>query len=138
MHDAGKVALGNIPSSVKDVGNYKGPMEAGYAVRLKSDQTLSVASADGSLIGISLGRDLSGTDRAPVAKAGLSIPLRLTASFTPVVGAKVHVSNTTGMAGTAGAGFTETKAIYASAVLEGIGEDGASVDVALVDAIGGL
>lgn len=138
MHDPTKVLLGNIPSSVKEVDNRNGTIAAGLAVRLKSDNTISLLKSDGSLLGISLGKDLSNIGRTAIARLGLKVPIQLTAAFTPVIGAQVNISDTTGKAGTAGAGLTAVNAKYVSGVLSGLQEDGTSVDVALIDFEGGL
>lgn len=137
-HDSTKVLMGSSRSNVKEVDNHKGTILAGLAVRLKSDDTLSTASADGNLLGISMGGSLSGTARTAIARKALDFPILLTAAFTPVVGAQVHISDTTGKAGTAGAGFTATQAVYKTAILTGVQEDGTNADVALIDFIGGL
>lgn len=140
LHDASKVVLGSSQSSVKEIDNRAGVIAAGLAVRLKSDGTLSVASADGSLLGISMGVSQSQTDRTAIARKGLRIPIKLTASFTPVIGAQVNISDTTGKAGAAGAGFTAVNAVYSSANLTGIEEDGSTFadGVAFIDFPGGV
>lgn len=137
-HDASKVILGATISSVKTIDNYAGTIAAGLCVHLKSDGSLSLAVADGSKLGISAGKSLSDTARTAVVRKGLGVPILLTAAFTPVKGAQVHISDTTGKAGTAGAGFTATNALYQSAVLTGVLEDGSEADVALIDFQGGL
>ena len=55
-----------------------------------------------------------------------------------VKGAKVSVSETTGLAIEDGSGATATDAVYVSGVLQGVAEDGSLVPVALVDMVGGL
>lgn len=137
-HDATKVLLGSTVSSVKEVDNKAGTIAAGLIVRLKSDDTISIAAADGLPLGISLGRSLSDTSRTAIARKGLKVPIQLTSAFTPTLGAQVHISDTTGKAIASGAGATGMNAVYASGVLTGIDEDGASVNVALIDFPGGL
>ena len=137
-HDPNKVLLGTTPSSVREVDNRAGTIPAGTIVRLKSDSTLSVAAADGSALGISLGGDLSGIGRTAIARRGLMVPVLLTGGLTPVVGAQVHISDTTGLAAAAGAGATGVNATYASSTLTGLQEDGTNVNVALIDMPGGL
>lgn len=139
-HDATKVQMGSTRSSVKEVDNRAGTIAAGLAVRLKSDDTISIAAADGSLLGISLGGPLvSGQSRTAIVRKGLAVPMQLTDAFTPVIGAQVHISDTTGKAGTAGGGFTGVNATYASAEIVGIGEDGSTeYQIALIDFPGGL
>lgn len=137
-HDASKVLLGQTPSSAKEVDNLAGnpaTFLAGLCVHLKSDGTLSLASADGSKLGISLGKDLSDTQRVAICRKGLSVPILLTDAFTPTVGAQVQISTTTGKAVSSG---TAVNASYASGVLTGIAEDGSEVNVALIDMPGGL
>lgn len=138
MHDATKVLLGATQSSLKHVDNYAGAIDAGKIVRLKSDGTISIALADGNALGISLGKSLSDTSRTAVCRAGLRVPVLLTAAFTPVVGAQVNISDTTGIAIAAGAGATAMNAIYVSGVLTGVLEDGTTANVALIDFQGGL
>jgi hypothetical protein len=138
MHDATKALLGTTTSSVKEVDNRKGTIAAGLAVRLKSDDTISTAAADGNLLGISLGRDLSDTGRTAICRKGLRVPIQLTSAFTPAIGAQVGIDDTTGKAKASGAGVTGVNAIYASGVLTGIDEDGGNVNVAMIDFPGGL
>lgn len=138
MHDSTKVLMGATRSGMKHVVNKVGAIAAGLIVRLKSDDTLSIASADGLPLGISLGKDLSNTNRTAICRAGLEVPILLTAAFTPSIGAQVNVSDTTGKAGTAGAGFTAMNAVYVSGVLTGVLEDGTTASVALIDFQGGL
>ena len=137
-HDSTKVLMGQSRSSVKEIDNRAGSIAAGLAVRLKSDDTISIALADGNLLGISMGRSLSDTSRTAICRKGLKVPIQLTAAFTPTVGAQVNISDTTGKAIAAGAGATACNATYVSAGLTGIDEDGNSVDVALIDFPGGL
>lgn len=137
-HNASVVLLGNVASSVKEIDNRNGTIAAGTAVRLKSDNTISTASADGALLGISAGKDLSDIGRTAIVRKGLGVPLLLTDSFTPVIGAQVHISNTTGLGIAAGGGATGVNAKYISAVLTGVNEAGANVNVALIDFEGGL
>lgn len=137
-HDATKVLLGSTPSSVKEIDNRAGEIAAGLAVRLKSDDTISIAAADGNLLGISAGKSLSDTSRTAVVRKGLRVPILLTASFTPTKGAQVHISDTTGKAIAAGAGATGVNAVYATSTLTGVKEDGTTDNVALIDFQGGL
>lgn len=139
-HDASKIMLGHNPSSFKTVDNRAGSIAAGLIVRLKSDDTISVALADGSPLGISAGRSLSDTSRTAVVRRGKKVPILLTSSFTPTIGAQVHISDTTGKAGAAGAGFTGVNAVYVSGALTTVDEDGAEVasNGALIDFPGGL
>lgn len=139
-HNATKVLMGMTRSSFRVADNLKGSLAAGVGARQKSDGTLTTVLADGELLGISLGKDLSNTDKMALCRAGLQVPVRLTAAFTPVIGKQVHLSDTTGLAVTAGAGATGTNAIYASGPMTAILEDGTEVanGCALVDMQGGL
>lgn len=138
MHDATKVLLGSTKSSFKTIDNKKGTIQAGAAVRLKSDDTISLAAADGALLGISCGRDLSDIGRTCIVRRGTEVPILLTSGFTPVVGAQVHISDTTGLAIASGAGATGVNAVYRTAVLTGVKEDTTTANVALIDFPGGL
>lgn len=137
-HDPTKVLLGATQSSLKQVDNYAGDIDAGKIVRLKADGSVSVLAADGLPLGISLGKSLSDTSRTAVCRAGLRVPVLLTGAFTPAVGAQVNISDTTGLAIAAGAGATGMNAVYSSGVLTGIKEDGTNANVALIDFQGGL
>ncbi len=48
---------------------------AGLAVRLKSDETVSLSSSDGSWLGVSLGRSLSSTKKLSVVTDGRLVPV---------------------------------------------------------------
>lgn len=140
MHDATKVLMGQTNSSMKEVDNHSGDpatFQAGLVVHLKSDDTLSLAVADGSKMGISLGRSLSDTKRTTIVRKGIRVPVQVTAAFTPVVGAQVQFSTTTGKCVTSG---TAVNAFYSAISLTGIDEDGATMadPVALIDFPGGL
>lgn len=138
-HDPSKVVLGGTLSSIKEVGNRKGTVLAGTAVRQKSDGTMSTISSDGGFIGVSMGKDLSGAGFTSIAYRGEKVPLRLGAAFTPTLGAVVHIDNATGLGVASGAGATATSAVYNSGLLSGLTEGGGSeVPVALIDFPGGL
>lgn len=138
-HDPSKVVMGGTLSSVKESGNRKGTIEAGRAVRLKSDGTISTSSADGSLLGISLGRDQSGTNYTSIAYRGVSVPVRLATSFTPAIGAVVFLDNATGLAKASATDATATAATYDTSLKSGLPEGGgAEVPVALINFAGGL
>jgi hypothetical protein len=139
-HSATTVHMGGTKSNVKDVDNRAGDPAtflAGLCVHLKSDGTLSLASADGSKLGISLGRSLSDTKRTVIARKGLKIPILLANGFTPTVGAQVQISTTTGKAVASG---TAVNAVYVSGTLTAFDEDGAAITdgAALIDFPGGL
>lgn len=140
MHDATKFQMGTTNSNVKEVSSYVGSsttFRAGLCAHLKSDGTLSLASADGSKLGISLGKDLADAGRVAIARKGLGVPILLTNGFTPTKGAAVQISTTTGKAVSSG---TTVNAVYVSGALTGIAEDGTSEadGCALIDFPGGL
>lgn len=137
-HDATKILMGSSQSSMKHVDNVAGAIPAGKIVRQKSDGTISIASADGLPLGISLGKSLSDTSRTAVCRSGLRVPLLLTAGFTPDLGAAVAIDDVTGIGKAAGAGVTGMNAIYASSTMTGVLEDGTTANVALIDFQGGL
>lgn len=139
-HDAGKIVMGNVSSSFKVIDNRAGSIEAGKIVRLKSDDTISVALADGLPLGISCGKDLSDTSNTAVVRKGSKVPLKLTAAFSPTIGAQVHISDTTGLGIASGAGATGMNATYVSGAKTAILEDGTEVAaiVAYIDMPGGL
>lgn len=138
MHDANKVLLGSSRSSFKVVDNRKGTIAAGTAVRLDDDGTISVAASAGSLLGISVGADLGLAGHTSICRAGIDVPILLTSGLTPVVGTQVHISDTTGLAAASGAGATGVNAVYKTAVITGVKEDGTEANVALIDFQGGL
>lgn len=139
-HNASKILMGAIRSSFKVVDNYVGTIAAGLAVRLKSDGTFSTALADGSLLGISLGKDLSDAGRINVVRSGLLVPIQVTAAFVPTLGAQVNISDTTGKAIAAGVGASGVNAVYASGLLTAVNEDGSETanGAVLIDFQGGL
>lgn len=138
MHNASKVALGTSQSSFRLVDNKPGAIAAGTIVRQKSDGTISIAKADGEALGISFGQNLGSHPSTHICRAGLKVPVLLTAGFTPTIGAQVAIDDVTGIAKAAGAGVTGVNAVYASSTLTGIKEDGTEANVALIDFQGGL
>ena len=141
-HDASKVVMGSTQSSFRKVDNVIDTAQraAGTVVRQKSDGTLSITKADGEILGVSLGKDLSGAGRTNIVRAGLKVPVLLTAAFTPVKGTQVQIDDATGLAKAAGAGVTGVNAVYASGPLTAVKEDGTEVanGCALIDMQGGL
>ena len=109
-HDATKMLLGASRSSDKDVtceNADPASFPAGRAVRGKSDGTISLASGDGKLIGVSMGKSLSDHKKTAVARAGNLIPIEIAAyltkgslTFVKKVTAVVNIAFITG--GTAG------------------------------------
>lgn len=140
MHNPNLVQLGNIGSNIKEVDNWAADPAtflAGLCGHLKSDGTVSLAVADGSKIGISLGRSLSDTKRTPFARKGIRVPILLANGFTPTIGAQVQISTTTGKAVASG---TAVNAFYSFLPTTTLDEDGATVadGCALIDFPGGL
>lgn len=140
MHSATTIYMGSTRSNLKGVGNYAGDPTtflAGLCVHLKSDGTISLASADGSKMGISLGRSQSNHKRVPIAFEGKDIPILLTNGFTPTIGAQVQISTTTGKAVSSG---TAVNAYYTTSTLTAYDEDNAAITdgAALITMIGGL
>jgi len=142
MHDASKIQMGAVGSNHREVTNKKGSIAAGIAVRQKSDGTISTALADGSLLGISLGKDLSNTDRTAICRDGLNVPVKLASGFTnPAIGAQVAIDDTTGEAvAYTGSGNSYVNATYASGAKTRIDEDGTetATGAAYIDMQGGL
>lgn len=141
-HNPNKVLLGSHGSSDFVASCENGDpatFKAGLVVHLKSDKTLSLASADGAKIGVSMGRSLSDTAKTSVARSGNFIPVQITdeSGFDYVViGQPVEVSATTGKAVSDG---NATGAIYVSGPIKGIDPvTKAEIDVALIDMAGGL
>lgn len=140
MHDSSKILMGTTQSSDRAVDSKAGSIEAGLIVRQKSDDTISVAAADGEALGISLGKDLSDTTRTAVCRRGLKVPVKLEDSFEPTLGAQVFINDTTGLAGAEDTGYTGVNAVYASTRKTAMYEDGteAANKAALIDFPGGL
>ena len=139
-HSATTVLMGSTTSNIKEVINKAGAPAtflAGLCVHLKSDDTLSLAAADGSKIGISLGKSLSEHNRVAIVTKGMNVPILLANSFTPTIGAQVQISTTTGKAVASG---TAVNAYYETSTLTAIAEDGTTVadGCALINMIGGL
>lgn len=127
MQNASLIQMGTTKSSSKTIDNMAGDPAtflAGLCVHLKSDGTLSLAASDGSLLGISCGRSLSDILRTCIVRKGLWVPILLTAGLTPVVGAQVQISTTTGKAVASG---TAVNAIYETTGLSAVDESGAAI-----------
>lgn len=140
MSHSSTIYMGSTVTSEKEVINKAGAPTtflAGLCVHQKSDGTISLAAADGSKIGISLGRSLSSTNRTAICTRGLGVPVLLANGFTPTVGAQVQISTTTGKAVSSG---TAVNAYYRSAALSAVDEAGAAISdgCALIDFPGGL
>lgn len=140
MHNASLIQMGTTRSNVREVENRAGDpatFKAGLCVHLKSDDTLSLAAADGSKLGISLGRSQSDTKRTAIVRKGLGVPILLTNGFTPTLGAQVQISTTTGKAVSSG---TAVNAVYSSGALSAQDEDGVAIadGAAYIDFQGGL
>ncbi len=139
-HDASKVLMGQNNSSAKEVSNHVGSIGAGLVVRLKSDDTITVAAADGGALGVSFGKDLSNVGYTAICRKGLSVPIKLASGYTtPAKGGQVAINSTTGEARAyTGSGDAYVNAYWVSGVLTGIFEDGSEANVALADFPGGL
>lgn len=134
--DATKILLGATGSSFKNVDTWAANIAAGLVCVLKSDNTLTNTLADGVMVGVSLGNDLSGTSKfTAVCRRGSKVPLQV--SGTPVIGAQVQIHATTGKGVDSG---TAVNAVYSSLKLTagGIQEDGTTVDIAYIEMVGGL
>lgn len=139
-HSATTVYMGSHGSNILESDNWPGDPAtflAGLCVHLKSDDTVSLAAADGSKLGISLGRSLSDHKRLSIARKGKKVPILLANGFTPTIGAAVQISTTTGKAVASG---TTVNAVYVSGTLTAYDEDGAAISdgAAFIDFIGGL
>lgn len=152
-HDTTKVLMGSTASSYKEVTNKLSvsgaAVEAGLAVILESTDKISLDTSEGSLLGISLGKDLSDTYRTAVVRKGLRVPVKLKASFDPTVGAVVAIEDDTGLARAyTGSGDRYVNAVYVSGRVGGTGVTGGiaegatsetgTVGVAFIDMPGGL
>jgi hypothetical protein len=137
MAHSSTVYLGNVQSSFKEIDNRAGVVGAGLAVYLHSPATINTVASGGGLLGVSVGKSLSDTSRTAVCRKGLLVPILLTTGLTPVIGAQVQISTTTGMAVASG---TAVNAVYRSAVLACVDEAGDAVadGCALIDFQGGL
>lgn len=140
MHNASVIQMGSTRSKVKEVINVPGDpatLLAGLCLHSKSDGTYTLAAADGAKVGISLGRSLSATKRTAVATKGLEVPILLANGFTPVIGAQVQISTTTGKAVASG---TAVNAYYVTSTLTAYDEDSVAITdgAALISFPGGL
>lgn len=136
-HDITKQVLGATDSTFKNVDNVPGNIAAGLACVQKSDGTVTTTLADGALLGVSLGKDLSGTDRfTPVCRKGIKVPI-LVGTLTPVIGAQVQLHATSGKAVDSG---TAVNATIASGLKDAVLEDGTTVTngCILIDFPGGF
>lgn len=152
-HNTSKVLMGATASSVKEVTNKLSvsglPLEAGLALILESSDKVSLDTSEGSLIGISLGKDLADSNRTAICRKGLRVPVKLKAAFNPTIGLQVAIEDDTGLARAyTGSGDRYVNAVYVSGrvggngvnagVVEGATSDTGSVGVAYIDMPGGL
>lgn len=138
-HDANKVYMGTTYGNIKEIGNRKGTVAAGLGCRLKSDGTVTTASADGQLVGISVGKDLSDTNKVAVCYKGVGVPVKLASGATPAVGGIVYINNTTGEIQSANTSATTTAAVFSRLLSDGaVDESTATITAALIDFPGGL
>lgn len=146
MHDAGKIKLGTTGSTYREgatsyaVSNVD-DFPAGTACRL--DPSGGLSKTEGRFVGVSIGIDLSDTNRIVVLPAGLLVPILLqdqnpdSKDYSQVVvGTSVYISD--GKATAEGGSAILTRAIYSSSPRVGVSEYGADEDVAYIDYIGGL
>lgn len=139
-HDTSKIQLGATYSSDLLADSKVGTVEAGKAVVLEDDDTLSTDTSEGSYVGVSLGRDQSNTNKTSFAKRGTKIPLLLKTGFDPTIGDPVAIEDDTGLAKAyTGTGDQYINAVWASERKTAIKEDGTTHDngVALIDMVGG-
>lgn len=152
-HNASKVLMGGTGSNIKEVTNFLSvsgtPVEAGLACILESSGKISLDTSEGSLVGISLGKDLSDSNRTAVARKGARVPVKLKTGFDPTIGAAVAIENDTGLARAyTGSGDRYVNAVYASGriggtgvtggIAEGATSEAGTVGVAYIDFPGGL
>lgn len=137
MSHSSTVYMGNVQSSFKEIDNRSGTVAAGLAVYLHSDESIDTVAASGGLLGISAGKSQSDTARTAIVRKGIRVPILLTNGLTPVIGAQVQISTTTGKAVSSG---TAVNAVYASSTLACVDESGATVadGCAYIDFQGGL
>jgi len=153
MHNASQALMGSTGSSLREVSNYKSKsgavVEAGLATILEATNEVSKDTSEGSLVGISLGKDLSDLGRTVVCHKGLRVPMKLKAGFDPVVGAQVAIEDDTGLARAyTGSGDRKVNAVFASGrlggsaatggIVEGATSETGTIGVALIDFPGGL
>lgn len=140
MQDTGTVLMGTTLSSIKEIGNRKGSIAAGLAVRLHSNGTIVTTKASGNLLGISLGRDLSATDKTAICYKGVGVPIQLTSGFTPALGATCYIDDVTGKAKASATDATAVNAVFTALLPNGgVPEEGGSnVLAAIIDFPGGL
>lgn len=152
-HDTTKVLMGTTGSSVKEVTNFDSvsgtPIEAGLVCILESSGKVSLDSSEGAKVGVSLGKDLSDTNKTAICRKGLRVPVKLKSGFDPTIGAAVAIENDTGLARAyTGSGDAYVNAVFASGrvggtgvtggVAEGATSDTGTVGVAYIDFPGGL
>jgi len=152
-HNTSKALMGSTASNHKEVTNFLSvsgtPIEAGLACILESTGKVSLDTSEGALVGISLGKDLSDTNRTAVVRKGLRVPVKLKAGFDPAIGGVVAIENDTGLARAyTGSGDRYVNANYATGriggtgvtggIAEGATSDTGSVGVAYIDFPGGL
>lgn len=83
--DATKILLGSVNSSDRVVSRedaVPASFPVGRVVRGKSDGSISLASGDGALYGVSLGKSLSDTSKTAVCRAGNGVPVGLAEYLT--------------------------------------------------------
>lgn len=135
-HDPSKVLLGTTQLSGKEVSSEVGnpvTFPAGVAVRRSSDGGLSLSA--GSLIGISLGRDLADTNKTAICRTGEMVPLQLTDVGSPagaIIGDLIFVAKDRSEAAEE---ITIELVDSASAGAEAVVVNGKSIVVAIEDGV---
>lgn len=134
---ANKIQIGTSKSTYKKVESIKGTLEIGTFAYLKTDGSLSNLAADGKMLGVVIGSKNGYND---IVRIGSMIPVKLTASFDPAIGAQVAVSDSTGLAKAyTGTGDGYIDALYRSSDVDALNEDGtaAANKFAYIDYNGG-
>ncbi len=134
LQDTTKIGLGGTVGTFKKVESYKGSIAAGLACVQKSDGTITTTLSDGSLLGVSLGSDLSNGPMMSICREGDGVPIQA-GTLTPVIGAQVQIHATSGKAVDSG---TAVNAFYVSGLKTGTKEDGTTCSVVLIDMVGGF
>lgn len=143
-NDPTKVMMGAslVGASYESVESLDGNIAAGLCFR-KNTSTGAyqvAASGAGPILGLSRGRSLGGAGTFSGMYQSPKGVLQLTGSFTPSVGAQVHINNTTGKGDASGGSATATAAIYEKVLLGGgVSEiDGSAIDVAIINFTSGF
>lgn len=147
MH-SDRVKMGALKSSFKLVKSYKTDtgevIDAGKFVFLKNDGTVTLTKGSNLALGVSLGKDMSNTGMISVVLEGIDVPVLVKSGATLAIGGQLAIETDTGLAVATGGAGTDYNGSYTSAKLasKGIAEDATSdvgtLDVVLVNIIGGV